>query len=290
MDQDEQCPFAIRRRHAESISKAMSRYINDTEGLPLSEKNNTGSDVIEIEESEFLRKDTKASATITRSSPELEFSITPRRLEQTIPPSGNEDHDDSQEQGDPWRYVKTKAGMQHELGSTLKVAQDPLKPRPKPQYHDCYRMSLPGVEDGDISTTSRYEAEESDLFFALSDGHPDNASGTSRRSFDLLDDYNSNGGRSGDEEASRRNSKSRADRFKPVSKALGTSAEITGSYINLGPEPRPSDEAIAKLTMDQKREVCCTRFGDFLKIHSDLLIVIGVENPNDSRVAAHYSI
>lgn len=74
--------------------------------------------------------------------------------------------------------------MQRELVCDLKVAQEPLKPRPKPRYQECYRVSLPGVEDEDIDTILQHDDEESDVFINIVDKDLDDASGNSESSFD----------------------------------------------------------------------------------------------------------
>lgn len=158
-----------------SISKAVSERIEKIKGLLLSGHNHTASDLVETDESEFLWQDrtaARACPTVTYSKPELEYSITPRQLERITPPPELTDLDDFQDQGDTRQAIRTKI-TQHELLSISKTEQEPLKPRPRPQYHDCYWMSLPGVEDGDISTSSRYDDEESDAFVNVSDEDQD---------------------------------------------------------------------------------------------------------------------
>ena len=263
-----------------SISKAVSQCIEKIKCLGLSGENHKTSDLAEIDKSEFLQEDTtatKACPTVSQSSPGLEYSITPRQLERITPPPNLKDLNDSQDQGEKRQAIRTKITL-HELLSISNTEQEPLKPRPRPRYHDCYRMSLPGVEDEDISTISQYDDEDSDAFVNISDEDLDDASGNAGNSFNRLGSCGSNGGHSNQGEEHQRNAKPRPDRFESSTQAHDIAANLTTKSHALGPEPRPSDEVIAKMTIDQRRQVCYIRSRNVLKRQSDSLIVIGMEN------------
>ena len=279
MDEDQRCPIAIRCRQARSISKAISKSIDEIKSLTFPEKNHAASDLVEIDESEFLRKDTTAAnafPTVNCPSPELESSIPPRKREQTTPPPDLKNLDDSQEQGGKQRYAERKRNMQRELASTLRTEQEPLKPRPKSPYHKYYRIDLPDVEDGD-RLISGHDTEGSDAHVNITDKYLDNASDPSGSSFDHLDQCDSNGGHSTEREEHQRKAESGPETFESASEADDIAAKIRADVLNDGPEPRPSDEVIAKMTIGQRRQVCCTHFRDFLEKQSSWLMVVGLE-------------
>ena len=143
-----QCPFAIRSRHAKTISKAITNSIDRIERSPFPERDHNASDIEEIDKAidnaDFVPKSVVATSsahipktpvTSTRSSPELEVSIPHPNLELTAPSPSPvlEDVDEPQDQ------VKGTRGMPIELVTKLRVAQEKPKPRPRPQYDGFYR-------------------------------------------------------------------------------------------------------------------------------------------------------
>ena len=158
IERDLQCPFAMRSRHARTISKAITNSIDRIERLPSPGKDYNASDIDETDKTDFVLEPavatssahiSKVPATTMRSSPELEYSIPHPILELTAPLSGLEGVDKHQDQEERPIHLKGTRGMPSDLVSTLKVAQEKPKPRPRPQYYGFYRMPLPEDEDED---------------------------------------------------------------------------------------------------------------------------------------------
>ena len=149
IERDLQCPFAIRNRHARTISKAITNRI---ERSPFPKRDQNASDIEEIDKAidtaidkaDFVPNRVvatssahipKTTVTSTRLSPELEVSIPHPDLELTAPSPSPvlEDVDEPQDQ------AKGTRAMPSELISKLRVAQEKPKPRPRPQYDGFYK-------------------------------------------------------------------------------------------------------------------------------------------------------
>ena len=175
IERDLQCPFAVRNRHARTVFKAITNSINRIERSSFIEGDYKASGIKKTDKADFVPKPVLATSsgnipktpvTSTRSSPGLEIRIPHSNLELTAPSPSPvlEDVDDPQDQEKSPIHLKGTRGIPKELVSTLKVAQEEPKPRPRPQYHGWYHMPLPGDEDGDFSTVLEHDNEESDQF------------------------------------------------------------------------------------------------------------------------------
>ena len=173
IERDLQCPFAIRSRHARTISKAITNSIDRIGHSSILERDHNASDIEEVDKAEFVLESAVATSTAhipktpvltTRSSPELEFGIPHPNTELTAPSPGLEDVEEAQDHEERPTHLKGTRDLPIELVSTLKVAQEKPKPRLRPQYHGFYHVPLLGDEEGDISTILEYDSEESDQF------------------------------------------------------------------------------------------------------------------------------
>ena len=135
VERDLECPFAIRHRHARTISKAVTNSIDRIGRSPLPERHQMSSDIEEIDKADFVPKPmvatssahvSKTPALSMRPSPELEVSIPYTNLELTTPSPVLGDVDYTQDQEESPTHI------QKELISTLKVAQEKPKPRLRP--------------------------------------------------------------------------------------------------------------------------------------------------------------
>ena len=162
IERDLQCPFAVRNRHARTISKAITNSTNRIERSPFTEGDYKASNIEKIDKADFVPKPvlatssgniSKTPVTSTRSNPELEIRIPHSNLYLTAPsPSPVLEYvDDPQDREESPIHLEGTRDILKELVSTLKVAQEEPKPRPRPQYHGWYHMPLPGDEDGDFS-------------------------------------------------------------------------------------------------------------------------------------------
>ena len=229
VDQDQQCPIAIRQRHASSISTAISRCIDKFGGL---------------------------------ASPELEHSNPPQHLERITSTSDRKDLGDSQQHGDIWSQTELRSDTIYKP-ELPPILQEQLKPRPRPRYHKFYPISLPEIEDEDNSTVLNHESQEPDAVVNMDDEDLDSPSDISdgsldrlESSFDRLDHCGLDGGHSNDGEKHRRE----AESFGVVCESKPVGVKILADKSDLGSEPRPSDEVIARMTMDQRLQVCPTSF------------------------------
>lgn len=137
----------------------MTNRIDRSCSLPLPDRNHSTSGLDQIHKAEFVLEPAVPTSRahipntpvmITRSSPELEFSIPHPILELIAPLSGLEDGIERQDQEERQTHLRGTRDLASELVSTLKVAHEWPKPRPRPEYHGFYHMPLPGDEDGDV--------------------------------------------------------------------------------------------------------------------------------------------